>query len=212
MQTIFTPQQHGYQFRNRFEGAYPQLCGGMSFGSLDYYYSGLPIPTVAQAPHAGDPIYDYIVLRQLDAHAFAIPALIEGRSTWGPNTRRTGVTHAYAAVKSWIDRGSPVPVLLGDLDEPLSTNSHWVVATGYEDGDGGTMAAITLYDNNYPNQRCSIRPSDGAGRPSFIHSMRNRQGQVIEYGFFVPYLEYRPQDPRRDRDPGWALRAYQADI
>jgi hypothetical protein len=194
--TVFTSNEHGYQFRNAFEGAWPELCGGMAFSSLDYYYAGLTIPRVVTAPEPDEPLYGYLMRRQLDAHAFAIPALVAGRSRWGTNSRRTSETHAYDAVKNWINRGSPMPILLGDLENPLSTNSHWVVGTGYEDGNGG-MGRVYLYDNNYPNRRCWISPSDSGSVSHFAHSENRR------YGFYVPYLDYRPQDPRGFSAPTW---------
>lgn len=200
--TPFEVSRHGYQFANNFEGMYPALCGGMSWTSLDYYYTGLPIPSQAQAPSPGDPLYDALVRRQLDAHCVAIPILMAGRSMWGTNSRATGVGRAYTVLKSWIDRGSPMPILLGDLDDPLSTNSHWVVARGYEQTEDGTCARIYLYDNNYPNQDCYLSPSDSPDTtPWFNHSLA---GSSQRYGFYVPHLHYRPQDPRRYH-AGWGL-------
>ena len=53
------------------------MCGGMALSSLDYYYLGLQIPQQTSAPTSDggtNPVYAYILKRQLDAHRGSIKA------------------------------------------------------------------------------------------------------------------------------------------
>ena len=50
--TTFTPSKHGWHFNNDFANellagliSTNGLCGGMAYSSLDYYFTGIPIPT-----------------------------------------------------------------------------------------------------------------------------------------------------------------------
>jgi len=77
--TSFTPQCHGFHFSNsRIRWTYfgfsgTAMCGGMTFGSLDYFRHGMPIPPDTSAPPIGSPLNRYILERQIDAH---VPILL----------------------------------------------------------------------------------------------------------------------------------------
>ena len=77
---------------------------------------------------------NYIMERQIDAHQFAIPNLIansifSSRSdTFTYSERRS---EGYGTVVENVNNGKPIPIILLDIDAPLSTSSHWVVAIGY---------------------------------------------------------------------------------
>lgn len=197
--TRFTPIHHGFQFSNRAIHwswgllAGRNLCGGMSFASLDYFYHGMGIPPVRHPPEQGEPLHDYIYARQMHAHRFAMPTLLQGMSRWGRNELAVCMRGSgYEALRRSIDRGRPTPILLGDPNNALSANSHWVVAIGY-DGDADRCTRVVLYDNNYPNGLCDLVPDEVAGL------LRHRRGLTYTgtvYAFFVPFLDYLSADPR----------------
>lgn len=197
--TNFTTVDHGFQFSNRDiawsfgVAAGHNLCGGMSFSSLDYFYRGIPIPTDSRVPAEGSPLHDYIYGRQMHAHRYAIPCLLQGTSQHGRNEFATGFDgRAFAALRQRVDHHQPLPILLGDPHNPLSTNSHWVAAIGYEEA-AGKCARIALYDNNYPNGLCDLVPDESA------QLYRHRRGLTYTgtvYAFYVPCAEWQLHDPR----------------
>lgn len=197
MRTSFMPLTHGYHFSNMqitWSAGFMSgtaLCGGMSFSSLDYFYNNLTIPGLAHPPEEGTPLHDYIYNRQMHAHNYAIPILLSGRSHWGANDVNTSHSGsaAFGALRQYLYYDRPIPILLGDAQNPVSTNSHWVVAIGYEEDAGGDCAKIYLYDNNYPDVVCEIIPVLSTGH--VVHSNTSQR-----YGFYVPYPAYSPHDPR----------------
>jgi hypothetical protein len=108
----FSPQAHGFHFRNAFHSnpirqfrlgtiatlnigdAANGLCGGMSFAVRDMFERGIGPPPDTSAPGSGDPRYDYIVERQIDSFdnglvplAFYLlmdPRLPEREPFWAP--------------------------------------------------------------------------------------------------------------------------------
>jgi hypothetical protein len=91
----FLPSEHGFAFRNSFEGdPLPEflrdspvgvlirksadagiidvpdrfgLCGGMCAAATDYWLDAKPIPPDVSAPKPRDPLYDYLKRRQTDS-------------------------------------------------------------------------------------------------------------------------------------------------
>jgi hypothetical protein len=92
----FSPQKHGFRFRNIFKGSplpaalrgassgagkaveqtlgaglgLPHefgLCGGMSLAAADFYLAGKPIPDVSKPPEQGSALYEYLYQRQADS-------------------------------------------------------------------------------------------------------------------------------------------------
>jgi hypothetical protein len=84
--TRFYPVAHGFLFSNNairwsYHGTIGgrNLCGGMSFAALDYYYRNVQIPQVTQPPARGTALHDYIYQRQVQAHYLAMPWLAGGQ-------------------------------------------------------------------------------------------------------------------------------------
>jgi len=200
--TQFDPGQHGFQFSNDdIEWSWgmrhgTQLCGGMSFTSLDYFYFSQPIPPRRSPPRSGTPLHRYISARQMHAHRFAIPVLLQGNSPEGHNDFDCGHSGgALSALRREIDRGRAIPVLLGAVGSALSTNSHWVVAIGYDvDGDDH-LARIAIYDNKHPRGVIDLVPDASANLYRLRRGLRFMGRQV--YAFYVPHPQYRPHYPRR---------------
>lgn len=203
--TAFNPSQHGYLFSNNniqwhFNGASGRfLCGGLSYSSLEYFHSGLPIPRDTRPPAPGTTLNEYILSRQINAHGFAIPRLFYERLRSHEALFLTGVrmSEGFGPVVSRIDQQRPVPILLVANGEPLSTDSHWVVAIGYEMDEappsygGRKCGRVVIYDSNYPGTKCHLTPD--ARNNQFVHS----QGSA--YRTYIPDAGFRPVNLRQPR-------------
>ena len=200
--TAFQSSIHGYHFRNgdirwshgMLNGT--QLCGGLAFGSLDHFYFRVPIPQSFEPPAEGTPVHNYIVARQMDAHRYAIPRLMMGDGRFRGDAFEASLREDqnFGVVKRKIDAGHPVPILLSSAANSLSTQSHWVVATGYESLPGSTLGCpifskLYLYDSNRPNTESEFVPDWTARTFKIVGSRR-------EYGLYAPYDSYQAVNPR----------------
>ena len=203
--TAFIPRRDGYHFSNTnirwdFNGASgTALCGGMAYSSLDFFHARMTIPGDTTPPAPGTILNEYIQSRQIDAHGFAIPRLFAGLLRDHSALFLTGVrmSESFGAVVGQIDRNQSVPILLVAVDKPLSTNSHWVVAIGYEmdeappDYGGRKCGRVKVYDSNHPDVDCFLTPDPQLNR--FAHS---RGGT---YRTYIPNPNYRPVNLRQPR-------------
>lgn len=198
MMTRFRPQEHGFHFSNNdvqyeynlFHGT--QLCGGMSFASLDYFNYQMPIPADTSAPAVGTPLNNYLLRRQMDAHRVAVPQLVAG----GSYEACVRGDQVFGRLKSALDMYSPVPLLLSSANSSLSTNSHWVVAIGYEAlptsiWGCASMTEITVYDNAQPDAAVSLTPD-------VVQNNFKLKGTRRRYGFYYPYTDYRAIRPTQE--------------
>jgi hypothetical protein len=205
--TRFEPSVHGFHFSNlRIEYSYGalqgyNLCGGMAYGSLDYFYHTQQIPQDRTPPAPGTALNTYIVDRQVHAHGFMIRTLPLRAAASSSDQFRQGLsTDGYfGGVMQWIDQDRPVPILMMSRESPLSKSSHWTVAIGYEmdeappDYGGRRCGRVILYDNNYPNEICYLEP-DFAGQ-YFSHNRGD------EYRSYWPNGDFQSLDPRRRPAP-----------
>lgn len=204
-ETSFDPSRHGYRFSNNdalwrsgfFSGRF--LCGGLSYSSLDYFHAGLPIPRDISPPAPGTILNEYILGRQLHAHGFAIPRLFYERFRNDETLFLSGVrmSESFGALVTQIDQRKLIPILLVAIGEPLSTDSHWVVAIGYEMDEappsfgGRKCGRVVIYDSNYPLTRCYLTPDPRA--KVFRHSHGG------PYRTYVPNAGFSPVNPRLPR-------------
>lgn len=199
--TGFRPDTHGFHFSNNdirwsFGAAGGRnLCGGMTFASLDHYYHRMSIPPDREPPAEGTPLHSYILQRQMQAHRFAMPRLVTGNPGWRGDRWEACMRadQYFGVVKRSIDAGRPVPVLLASADGALSTNSHWVLATGYESSSTsvwgtGSLLRLYLYDNNQPDREATLEP-DMVGR-NFRIGRYARQ-----YSHYAPFEAYQAVRP-----------------
>lgn len=202
--TRFRPATHGFHFSNNdihWSFGFMQgrnLCGGMSFASLDYFFHRMSIPSTRSVPEEGTPLHNYILRRQMDAHRYAIPRLITGSRRWRnePFESCLRADQHFGVVKQLIDGGSPVPILLSAAGASLSTNSHWVVATGYEMIPTSVYGCaictkLYVYDNNQPDVDSELLP-DMVGRCFRLSQSRRR------YGYYAPFEGYTAVRPTRE--------------
>ena len=189
--TTFQPRRHGFHFSNsnirwEFNGASgTALCGGMAYSSLDFLHAHMTIPADTTPPAPGTILNDYIQTRQMAAHGFAIPRLFAGLFSNPQALFLTGVrmTEGFGMVVEAINRNRPIPILLVAVNAPLSTNSHWVTAIGYEmdeappDYGGRKCGRVKIYDSNHPDRECFLTPDPQNNR--FAHS---------QSGFYRTYV------------------------
>ncbi len=140
-------------------------CGGMAFAAMDYFLSGVPVPTwpasvfaPEEVPPDGHWLADYIYLRLMNS--FAVPSsakyvhwtLASDHSTWlgGKGVSRWTKEDEFPKLRAQIDAGQPVALGLIDATNlaDIGNENHQVVAYGYEwHPKAGTMK-VFMYDNN----------------------------------------------------------------
>jgi hypothetical protein len=186
--TSFDPAVHGFHFRNRFSGldivhAFNVglgsvaslvsedadfwngwgLCGGMTWGALDQFYSDSHIPASRQGPDADAALFGELVDRQIDS-LLGIALLTkclrwqsrsEHNRWWDPRATTWSLTmKQWFRTKQYIDLGHPASLTLIRTQRDLSKN-HQVLAVAYcEDASG--KAVIDLYDPNHPDDTPKI--------------------------------------------------------
>lgn len=194
----FHPTTQGFHFANRFKN-HPipgasiietrGLCGGMSFATLDYYFNGLKIPpqTTADFPFTnGIPgentrLYKYLYSRQLDSF---VSGTAQKFITWAAASDGSvqGWTRSqeFPALKTALNQGRPV--VLGLVSQGGVTQSHQVIAYGYDEDFTTGAITIRIYDCNYPDREMTLTFS-GAFAP-----IQELDGALLKKqwkGFFV---------------------------
>ncbi len=177
------------------------LCGGMVFGSLDYWYAGEGPPQ--QRPAPGSPLYKFVVRRLIDS--WNLPSGAAEYYHWmnlpdGDSTvqvlGRTVVTQRglswrtivqqWPQVRSSIDEGTPSPlgvVTVASANPAELGENHEVLAYGYS--LTGTEVTLHVYDpNTGPADDIHISFSTSAPTEptTFAHNMNVTQPVR---GFFV---------------------------
>lgn len=145
------------------------LCGGMTFAALDNFYADRPAATTddGDLPGADTPLYAEIYRRHLasvglrpagigvpvpHSEVRVVPTHLQNalrypllRGAPAPLRRREN-RNALIALRRWLTEGYPVP--LGLISPHALTDSHQVVAYGFDDGVHATV--VQLYDCRYP--------------------------------------------------------------
>lgn len=179
--TNFNPAIHGFKFANTFSNELniaglngPRLsgyCAGMAYAALDYYNSGISIPSQNFRPLKGTPLYEYIFTRQMNANLWNADKWAElitnpfGWRTdeffnWGLQGSNGG---RIQELKEFIDNGKPVPIGLFKGGNGGFNAHHEVLAIGYDmgryKGDLGNFKEdfkIYICDANFPNQTMTL--------------------------------------------------------
>jgi hypothetical protein len=175
--TGFIPSRHGFHFANAFGGkvvivpGFGQVAtrgrgGGMAFAALDYWYTGLPVPThrpqdfqSAGVPEDGTRLADYLYKRLFDSFAtasarqFVSWTLAADQPTWAdPGVLARTREETLPRLRHSIEAGRPavLGLVAAATLEDLACN-HQVVAYGYEEGTAG-VTRIRVYDPDLPEQ------------------------------------------------------------
>lgn len=169
----FLPSTHGLRFANRFPpgptlrlgpidprwigigDAAAGLCGGMSWFVRERFEAGLPIPTDAEAPANGSPLFRALVRRQVQSlDLLRTPLRYWWMGAVSPDRAlRRSLNIEWPRIRADIDAGHLASVGLvrhSGLNPFHLTQSHQVLGYACEvDGDAVTLR---IYDPNLPER------------------------------------------------------------
>ncbi len=175
------------------------LCGGMSFAALDYYRSGLALPSSSGTVHPTSQTTDGRALRsyiwQRTRHSLRVNTLsvlkwmlILHSHPQGKSILHELTTSEFNKLKTQLDTGTPWPIALIGTTWSIFKN-HQVLATGYEeDRDGGV---VYTYDSNCPSATSEIRLRYTQQGLTLSESCPGKRGPLM--GFFCE--QYTPMQP-----------------
>lgn len=190
--TSFDPAKHGFRFHNDFQNSFigppvnlttGGLCGGMSYAALDYFNTPKAVPTQDYRPANSTTIQSYLYGRQVGSLVMNLDKWAEySVNPFGSRTTEFfnwGLNERFAELKSFIDRGIPVP--LGLRGEAGMSHDHQVVAYGYDAGRyQGSLGPfqqdlkIFVYDPNMPGMSMTLVPDLAAKEFFYLERTHDR--------------------------------------
>ena len=156
--TMLTPSENGFHFSNNdveWQFLLPfirgkNVCGGMCYGVLDYWYNTQSPPSTKIAPPLGTRLNEYLTDRQMEAHKFAIPRVVRGIFFQShEDLFNRSFTAELPRIQASIRIGAPIPILL-IRDHML--DCHFVLAIGFNPFPVGTRWSVQVYDPNQPDK------------------------------------------------------------
>jgi hypothetical protein len=174
----FIPDRDGFHFANSFGNQILPgtpftfttggLCGGMVMAALDYWRSGVPVPTHTTdefepfqppdtdlVPAVGTRLRSYIYTRLMDS--LLTKAMFTRWITFpwiGPQQfYDAAVGSEFDLVRSVIDSGRPAMLGLWAMDG-AADEGHQVLAYGYDEGP----RRLYVYDPNHPDNESVLTP------------------------------------------------------
>ncbi|HCL82336.1 MAG TPA: hypothetical protein DIC22_00105 [Chitinophagaceae bacterium] len=180
--TGFKPEAYGLHFVNAFANTFfdqqgirisvSGCSGGMCYAALDYYNRNMMAPKQSYQPPDNSLLYDYFYSRQLTS-------LFENTDKWQELTANPfgwqnheffnwGLQGTYGGrlqeLKSYIDKGIPVPLGLFEIADGRSLPDNQVIAIGYDCGRyqgilGDYMEDVKIYCYNpaYPDMISTLQ-------------------------------------------------------
>ena len=208
--TDFTPMKHGFHFGNDFVNkiistSFGKIeskgrCGGMAYAALDYFFSGIPVPSHENKdfpngnyPPDGSLLSDYIYERTINSlftlysfKFFDWTVQKDNEKSMRKSVAYKTKVEEFSKLKKSIDMGKPVVIgLIGARKATDITKNHQVVAYGYESDPDGIK--VYIYDSNYPNMEVTLESS--------CHDCNFKSSTGQEWrGFFVQ--EYHAKKPK----------------
>lgn len=208
--TAFVPLKHGFHFGNNFVNkiintSFGKIesrgrCGGMAYASLDYFFSGIPVPSHESKdfpngmyPPDGSLLSDYIYERTINSlftlYSFKFFDWTVQKDNEKSMRKSVGYKtkiEEFPKLKKSIDMGNPVVLgLIGARKATDITKNHQVVAYGYEsDSD---IIKVYIYDSNFPDKEVTLESS------CYNCNIKSSTGQEWR-GFFVQ--EYHAKKPK----------------
>ena len=212
--TAFDPVKNGFQFKNDFKNSFigppinyttSGLCGGMSYAVLDYFNAGRQVPGQKFRPANNTTLQQYLYGRQVTT---LLPNLDKwAETTVNPFGQRTleffnwGLSGRLTELKSFIDRGVPVPLGLKGAGGGID-HDHQVLAIGYDpgryQGDLGnykTDLKIFIVDPNWPGETVTLIPNPAKMEYYEVEHPTNHWTTYFVDG------KYTPQTPPAIVDP-----------
>lgn len=168
----FVPHRDGFHFANRFVNHVGPIttegrCGGMVYAALDYYLTGIPVPSHVAAdfgpagvPPDGNRLADYIYNRLMNSILnWSAGRFVSWGMFWNSNQTCVGwsLHDEFNHLKARIDHNQLTPLGLVTRSGGIGA-SHQVLAYGY-DYDASGHPLVYLWDNNCPDVECVLRPN-----------------------------------------------------
>ncbi len=209
--------KYGFGFTNAFDkpfvlrtrlgnismGQNAGLCGGMTFGSLDYFSCSRTAPDKLT-----DALFDYLCDRQSDS--LDLPTGVFRYMSWqtaannsqmmfGKRIREgisySTLTQEWPKIQSLLDGGhlAPLGLIKSDSINPKDmSQNHQVLAYGYTLNDDAQILTLQVCDPNYPrNPGITLRV--GTANPDFYRPvLHSAEPDTPIRGFFLSnYVEPR---------------------
>jgi hypothetical protein len=196
---------HGFRFVNDFSNSFigppvnmttGGLCGGMTYTVLDYYNAGRAIPKQDFRPANNTNIQRYLYERQVTSLTDNIDKWVE--TSVNPLGSRTqeffnwGLSGRLLELKSFIDRGVPVPLGLKGTGGGIG-GDHQVLAIGYDMGryQGGLGpykedVKIFIFDPNLPMRTVTLIADQSTLEYRYLEGGANRWRTYFVDGKYKP--------------------------
>ncbi len=194
--TSFDPASEGFLFSNaKIQWTFgpfssTQLCGGMCYAALDYYYSDFAVPRQTAVPIEKSTLHSYIYSRQVDAHVRTVPRFV---GSWapiiGPLLTEAPQSEEIVKLNRFMASDTPIPICLVGHGK-----GHHVVAMSIE---SSPQLKIEIYDPNIPTISVTLaRESNG-----FVH----KNNGTVYRGFFVDDGYSFNPPPNLEGEHGWKM-------
>jgi len=202
----FRPSAHGFHFPNAFTNHVGPFttdgrCGGMVAATLDYYLSGLAVPThkavdfpSGSVPQDGSILGDYIYARLMDSILNTSASRFIG-FPWQSDQQwfEWTVNEAFPLLRERIDAGQLVPLGLQSKTAGAPGRGHQVLAYGYE----LNPPAVYIYDNVHPDHECVLRPIDAVTGVREYLAEQQDGGGIGDWRCFFVHDWYDFEHPQR---------------
>jgi len=207
--TNFLPQEHGFQFVNRFEipnfdkikslmylrqkkiSLVYGLCGGMCFAALDHFFEHKQLPVYLKPEKIDITLFFYLWDRQLDSLTGSVLVKLFFWLMRGDRSLAKQVfTKEIPKLKNLIDMGQPAVLALIRVRFGNPTQNHQVIATAYEEDLATQILKISLYDPNHPGKEPYITVN--LSNPTKGLEFHQSSGELLR-GFFI--IDYKSQEP-----------------
>ncbi len=209
--TDFRPSTHGWAFPNRFR--YPPsmlglsvpvsptfgFCGGLCWSALDRYYAER-LPTALDAPRPGEPLYEELLQRQLNAlstggwiRVHEWQAKPDTPERFRRNDIGTATLAEYRRARQLLDSGEPVLLHLVRVAGPFAnpTENHQVLAWSSQENPTARNARIRVYDPDRPGDD-DVFIELALKRENGRVALRQSTGEALRGFFVVDYDRPRP--------------------
>lgn len=217
--TEFRPSVHGWAFGNTFRYS-PSvlglstpvapgfgLCGGMCWTALDRYFAQR-LPQALETPSPGEPLYEEVLQRQVNALAHGVWADIHAwhekpdarRWLWQRHDAGSGSLAGYGAVRRSLAAGRPVLLCLIRVEGPFAnpTANHMVLAWSHDHDRKAKRGRIRVYDPNHPT-RDDVVVELALSRDEGRIAMSQSTGEPVRGLFVIDYDRPMPMRFRGER-------------
>ena len=158
LRTAFQAVDNGFHFSNNdveWQFLLPfirgkNVCGGMCYAALDYWYSHESPPLTKKVPPLGTTLNEYLLDRQISAHFFAIPLVLSATNfQMRQDVFQNSVDNEIPKILASLRTGRPIPLLL-IRDKMLEC--HFVLVVACDPWPGGKFTEMVVYDPNQPDK------------------------------------------------------------